>query len=111
MSITNLSNPVLETTVTIILSVLASSGFWAYLMNRREKNDARTQLIVGLAHDRIVELGIKYIERGYVTQDEYENLREYLYTPYIELSDSDAIKRIMANVDKLPIKPLTELKG
>lgn len=40
------------------------------------------QLLVGLAHDRIVYLGMKYIERGYITRDEYENLNDYLYVPY-----------------------------
>lgn len=39
-------------------------------------------MLVGLAHDRIMYLGMQYVDRGYVTQDEYENLRAYLYDPY-----------------------------
>lgn len=68
--------------VTVLCSVLASSGFWALIQRRLDKKDVRTQMLVGLGHDRIMSLGMKYIERGYITKDEYENLYEYLYKPY-----------------------------
>lgn len=29
-------------------------------------------MLIGLAHDRIVYLGMSYIDRGWITQDEYE---------------------------------------
>ena len=60
--------------VTIVCSVLASSGFWAYIQKRGDKNDLRTQMLIGLGHDRIIYLGMSYIERGWITQDEYEKL-------------------------------------
>ena len=71
--------------VTILCSVLASSGFWAIIQRRLDKKDVRTQMLVGLGHDRIMSLGMKYIERGYITKDEYENLNKYLYAPYVKL--------------------------
>ena len=71
--------------VTVLCSVLASSGFWAIIQRRLDKKDVRTQMLVGLGHDRIMSLGMKYIERGYITKDEYENLNKYLYAPYIKL--------------------------
>lgn len=49
--------------ITIIGSVIASSGFWAYITKRLEKKDVRTQMLIGLGHDRIVYLGMVYIER------------------------------------------------
>lgn len=39
-------------------------------------------MLKGLGHDRICYLGECYIQRGYITKDEYENLRDYLYLPY-----------------------------
>ena len=66
---------VLQMIVTIICSVLASGGFWAYMQSRGTKNNAQAQMILGLGHDRIVYLGMKYIERGNITKDEYENLK------------------------------------
>lgn len=89
--------------VTIVCSVLASSGFWAYLQKRNEKNDNKTKLLIGLAHDRIMSLGTKYIARGSITRDEYENLHDYLYGPYEAEGGNGSAKRIMAEVDKLPI--------
>ena len=92
--------------MTVICAVIASSGFWAFLQNRRDKKDVKTQMLVGLAHDRIISLGMKYIDRGYITQDEYENLYEYLYKPYEKLGGNGSAKRIMQEVNKLPIHGL-----
>lgn len=65
--------------ITIFSSVLASSGLWAYIMNRSDKKNVQTEMLLGLAHDRIMHLGMVYIDRGYITRSEYENLHEYLY--------------------------------
>ncbi len=90
--------------LTVLVAVIASSGFWAFMQKRTDKKDAKTEMIVGLGHDRIVALGMAYIERGYITQDEYENLHEYLYKPYEKLGGNGSAKRIMNEVNKLPIK-------
>lgn len=94
----------IELVVSVICAVLASSGMWTFMQKRADKKDARTQMIVGLGHDRIMFLGIHYIERGYITRDEYENLYEYLYKPYEQLGGNGSAKRIMTEVDKLPIR-------
>lgn len=94
----------LQIVLAIASSVLASSGLWAYLTKRAERKDVKTEMLIGLAHDRILYLGMAYIERGYITQDEYENLYEYLYKPYEKLGGNGSAKRIMTEVDRLPIK-------
>jgi hypothetical protein len=93
----------LQLVITIIGSVLASSGFWAFMQKRNESKDVRSQMLIGLAHDRIMYLGMGYIERGWITQDEYENLYEYLYKPYEKLGGNGSAKRVMMEVNKLPI--------
>lgn len=90
--------------IAIVTSVLASSGLWSYISKRAEKKDIKTEMLVGLAHDRIVYLGLRYIERGYVTQDEFENLHDYLFTPYEKMGGNGSAKRVMDEVRKLPIK-------
>lgn len=94
----------LQLVVTIFSSVLASSGLWAYIMKRSDRKDARTKLLLGLAHDRVMFLGMSYIERGWITQDEYENLYEYLYKPYEENGGNGSAKRVMQEVNKLPVR-------
>lgn len=91
----------LQLTITIVCSVLASSGFWAYIQRRSEKKDLRTQMLIGLGHDRIIYLGMTYIDRGWITQDEYENLYEYLYKPYEAMGGNGSAKQVMENVKKL----------
>ena len=94
----------IELAVSVICAVLASSGMWTFLQRRADKKDARTQMIVGLGHDRIMYLGMRYIDQGYITRDEYENLYEYLYKPYEKLGGNGSAKRIMEEVNKLPIR-------
>ena len=88
---------------TIICSVFASSGFWAYIQKRQSKNDSKTELLIGLAHDRIMSLGAEYIERGWLTCDEYDNINNYLFTPYEKNGGNGSAKRIMRDVRKLPV--------
>lgn len=90
--------------ITVLCSVITSSGIWSYLQTRRERKDCKSQMLIGLGHDRIISLGLEYIDRGYITQDEYENLYEYLYKPYEALGGNGSAKRIMNEVNKLPIK-------
>lgn len=93
----------IQMVLTIVCAVIASSGFWAYIQKRSEKKDVKTRMLVGLAHDRILFLGMSYIERGSITRDEYENLYEYLYQPYEKMGGNGSAKRVMQEVNKLPI--------
>lgn len=97
-------NPFVQTLVTVICSVFASSGLWALIQKRVDKNDARTRMIKGLGHSQIVEFGMIYINRGWITKDEYEDLYTYLYEPYKALGGNGSAERIMDEVRKLPIK-------
>lgn len=96
--------PFLLPLLTILGSVIASSGFWAYVQHKLEKKDVRTIMLIGLAHDRVISLGMEYVERGWITHDEYENLYEYLYTPYKQMGGNGSAKRIVDEVSKLPIR-------
>lgn len=99
--------PWIQILLTVFSSVLASSGLWAYITKRLEKKDVKTQMLMGLGHDRIMYLGMSYIERGYITSDEYENLYEYLYKPYEKIGGNGSAKRVMNEVNKLPIHKST----
>lgn len=48
-----------------------------------------------------------YIERGWITQDEYENLNDYLYKPYEKMGGNGSAQKIMLEVNKLPIHKST----
>ena len=88
--------------ITAFVSVLASSGFWAYWEKKHEDKSSRTKLLVGLAHDRIVQSGNYYIKQGWSSSDAYENLYDYLYTPYKELGGNGTAERIMNTLKDMP---------
>jgi len=89
--------------LNIFTSVLASSGLWAFLSTRFDKRDAERKILIGIGHIEIVFFGLQYIDRGWITQDEYDTLRE-LYEPYVKLGGNGSGTKIMKEVEKLPIK-------
>ena len=89
--------------VPLVAAVLTSSGLWAVIARRADKGAAQRKMLVGLAHDRIVHLGMVCIDRGYITQDEYENLNDYLYAPYEKMGGNGSAKRVMEEVRRLPM--------
>mgnify|MGYP001851471035 FL=1 len=99
--------PWLQMVVTIVCAVIASSGFWAFIQRKNENKDVKSQMLIGLAHDRIIFLGMKYIERGWISQDEYENLHDYLYKPYEKLGGNGSAQKVMIEINKLPIHTST----
>lgn len=94
----------LEMVITVVCAVFASSGFWAFLQKIGSKKDASKKLLVGLAHDRIIFLGQRYIDIGSITSDEYENLVDYLYIPYVECGGNGTAEKVINDVKKLPIR-------
>lgn len=90
--------------VPLAVAVLTSSGLWALVSKRADKNNAERKMLVGLAHDRIIHLGMTYVQRGEITQDEYENLNDYLYAPYEKMDGNGSTKRVMEEVRRLPIR-------
>lgn len=97
--------------ITILAALLASSGFWALMMKVLDRKDNKTKLLIGLGHDRIITLGLIYIQRGWITKDEYENLNDYLYKPYKEAGGNGSAERVMNEVNKLPIRDIVSIKG
>lgn len=100
---------VLDLLLPIVLTLIASSGFWLWLDNKRSKKTFENELLVGLAHDRIIYLGMTYIARGYILQEEYENLYDYLYKPYEKMGGNGSARRVMLEVEKLPIRKLSSI--
>lgn len=106
-----LSLTVLQIIVTAITAIAASSGFWVFINRKRDTSSLTRQLLIGLAHDRIVTLSLEYIYRGWITQEEHENLSVFLYSPYHLMGENGSVLRLMADVNKLPLKalPLTAI--
>ena len=114
-------SPFFQTLVsTIIGAIFGGSGvtFLTFLIQRHDrKTDKRqeeyTELsrkiseiadaVKGQGHDRVTYLGGRYIQRGGITKDEYENLYDYIYLPYKALGGNGTAEKVMKDVDNLPI--------
>ena len=92
--------------LTILTSILASSGLWAFLGTRLERNNAERELIVGIGHIELVFFGMQYIERGWITREEYETMQD-LYKPYVKLGGNGSGTKIMKEIENLPIREKT----
>lgn len=99
--------------VAIFASMFASTGLWAFITRKSERKSATTQLLLGMAHDRLVYLGMSYITRGSITHDEYEDYVKYLYEPYSAFGGNGLAERVMKEVTQLPLtnkSPMNEIK-
>lgn len=100
-----------QVVVTAVVTVVTCSGFWEFMRRRTERRDLKTQMLIGLGHDRIISLCCQYIRRKSITQAEYENLNDYLYKPYLAMGGNGSAKRLMEEVNKLPIVEATDLNS
>lgn len=94
----------LDIIVTVFITTLASTGFWSFIQSKSKKKSNTDELILGLAHDRIVSLGNEYLKRGWISNYEYENFIKYLYNPYKEFGGNGLAEKIKNEVEKLPIR-------
>lgn len=95
-----------EILITALVSIAASSGFWAYIQARSTRNSAEQKMVLGLGHDRIIYLCMKYLQRGWISNEEYENLHDYLYKPYLALGGNGTAQKLMEDVSKLQVKKM-----
>lgn len=96
--------PWAEMFIAIIVAAVGSSGLWNYINKRQERKSASHRLLTALAHDRIVDLCHEYLDREWITTDEFENLHDYLYASYVEMGGNGTAKRLMKEVEKLPTR-------
>lgn len=87
----------------VLIAIIGSSGIWALILRWIEKHDAKAEMLKGLGHDRILELGQSYIRRGNITADEFENLHDYLFVPYTKLKGNGTAEKTINDVKKLPL--------
>lgn len=94
----------LQVLVPVATAFIGSSGAWAYFKSQDKTKKATAKLLMGLAYDKLMSKGVRYIERGYVSKDEYEEFEKYLYSPYKDLGGNGVAERIAQEVSRLPIR-------
>lgn len=87
-----------------VTALLGGSGIWAWARTRSERNDSEDQLLLQVAKNQLISQGRFYLERGYITMDEYEEY-ESEYKVYAALGGNGLARRVFKQVDDLPIMP------
>ena len=95
--IAEIANPALT-------ALLGSSGIWAWVKSKSERNDSEDKLLLAVARSQLVEQGRKYLKRGYITMDEYEEYEAH-YKLYSDLGGNGLARRIYKQVEDLPMMP------
>lgn len=95
--IAEMANPVITT-------LLGSSGIWMWVKTRSDRNDSEYHLLLEVAKNQLTVLGRSYLERGYITMDEYEEY-EAEYKLYSALGGNGLAKRVFKQIDELPMMP------
>mgnify|MGYP006947702712 FL=1 len=93
----------------IVLAILGSSalaslisGVISLIANRKKQETGVEAGVRILLYDRIKHLGIKYIEREYITHDEYEDLGRMHDVYHNALNGNGFLDNIMEQVNELP---------
>lgn len=98
------------TIIAIVSGIFGLSNLVMFFVQRYDQKHSKDRpeykMILGLGHDIIINRGEHYIARGYITKDEYENLNEYLYKPYLEMGGNGTAKKIMSEIEKMPLKEI-----
>ena len=96
------------TIIAVISGIFGLSNLVMFLIQRHDqkvnKDRPEYKMLLGLGHDVIINRGEYYLARGCITRDEYENLHDYLYKPYLEMGGNGTAKKIMAEIEKMPLK-------
>lgn len=88
----------------LVTTVLSGPGIWAWAKTRTQRNNSEDKLLLLVAKNQLVSQGRVYLNRGYITMDEYEEY-ESVYHVYLNLGGNGLARRIFEQVDELPMMP------
>lgn len=87
-----------------VTALLGGSGIWAWAKTKADHNNNAAKLLLSVSRNQLITLGRGYIERGYITMDEYEEFEEE-YQIYSALGGNGLARRIFEQIDELPMMP------
>lgn len=88
----------------LITTLLSGPGIWAWVKTLTTRNNSEDRLLLQVAKNQLVSQGRKYLKRGYITMDEYEEYEDE-YQVYSALGGNGLARRIFEQVDDLPMVP------
>ena len=93
-----------QSLITIVVAIISSSGVWGLFNLAIQKKSESNRLLIGIAHHLIVQESHRLLQQGYMTTDDYRNLRKGLYEPYKQIGGNGLAEKMVNDVEKLPIQ-------
>lgn len=97
--------------IKIVLSVFVCTGFWSFLTevyrNNKEKQTPQDKMILAIGRDKLLSLSKKYIEQGFIPDDEFEAF-DKLFEAYIGMKGNSTVKALGERALKLPLKDMVK---
>lgn len=98
--------------ITIITSIFASGGFQAFLTSSMTRRDAvkaescmdakaEKQALLGLLHQELLREYNAYVYKGSISIQEYEDLKKYVYDPYVALDGNGTGEMMMDRLTEM----------
>lgn len=95
---------IVESANLLFTTLLSTPGIWAWAKTRTTRNTSEINLLLQVSKNHLVTQGREYLNRGYITMDEYEEY-ESEYQVYSSLGGNGLARRVFKQVDDLPILP------
>ena len=97
----------------IALAVFASTGFWSFLnvvySKKTEKKSVERRALLGLLHEQLISKCEFFLGQGWISFQEYEDLRKYIFEPYQSLGGNGTGEAMFNKVTNLPNKQSEEV--
>lgn len=97
-----------DTLTTIIITIIASSGFWTLLStlitSKGKWRKTIERSIVGVLHNIILSEGQNYLDKGYITFEELRDFNDYLAQPYEDFGGNGGGKDMIKLVRHLEVR-------
>ena len=94
--------------IVIVIAIFLSGGFWYAIQRFVEKRNQQLQnqekLLMGLGYTQIMYFVKMYLAAGQITQQEYDELKEGLCEPYLELDGNRSINAYMNKLKTMIIE-------
>lgn len=98
-------DPALKILIPVAVTfLLQGAAFWGYLLRRSRKKDLNQLLLMGLVQHQITTQGLFYINQGWISEGDYDDLLNYFYKPYVEAGGNGSAERIMHRVQRLDFR-------
>lgn len=107
--------PTYEMISTIILAVFASTGFWTLIntiyTKRSDRKSVERKALLGLLHEQLVNKCEFYLNQGWISLQDYEDLRKYIFEPYQGLGGNGTGEALFNKVTNLSNKSQEQMEG